>query len=532
MAFSSNGTSKPCLVRLPVELLLIIVDLLCETNSSGGGGQQATPSTHELRSLSLVCHHLRQLCLSRLFSRLKITHTGPLRLLKEKCDADPRFAALIKFLTFVGVTYEVLTISLYRQLDLARVDSPEERGDQKTRLEFLCRRRDPCDSPEESKAQYRYGPDILPTLLPRLTSLELLELPADQIDSGLLTTINSHPSLATVAVPKAESLQPLISATSSSLSKIRAHSASLNFSDCFPSPLLPSLTSRGPRLAHAIVCNERNARVGSDTLSLYGLERLDVQLYLKSTFPMAWLPAFVDRHGGLKTIKFRAHGFVWRRNPDIAFPLQFLDAAERQSLAGMVQLGHFSISRTIPASSLDDWPVVHLEMDIVRSVGVSALTIIRSTTPHLSSLVFRMAPSGKQSARIDTLVSLLSGFPSLQRLELHNVSRHLTFKGRAPWALPPSDSVVHTSRCVRAHRALRWVSGRVAQRELLLEVIHLTDDGFERLPETPGLHPWSLEVTYRVQENRDPELHGTPAEKFGRQVPKFSKSKGMKPALQ
>ncbi|KAJ6490283.1 hypothetical protein C8R47DRAFT_1319976 [Mycena vitilis] len=508
MAFSS----KLCLVRLPLELLLIIADFLCKPNSIGDGGQQATSSTHELRTLSLVCHHLRQLCLSRLFSRVKITRTGPLRQLKAKCDADPTFAALI------------------RQLDLAHVDSPEEREDQKNRLECLCKRRD-TRTPEEraliNGPEYRYGPDILPTLLPRLSSLELLEIAADQIDSGLLTTINSHPSLATVAVPEAEALQPLISATSSSLLKIRAHLASLNFSDCVPNPLLPSLMSRGPRLAHVIVCNAWNARIGPDALSLPGLERLDVQLYLKPTFQMSWLPDFVDRHVDLKTIKFRGHGVMWRKNQDITFPLQFLDAVERESLTGMVKLGHFSISRTMLASSLDDWPVVHLELEIIRGVGVSTLHVVRPLAPRLSSLVLRMAPAGKQRVQIGTLVSLLSAFPSLQRLELHNVSRHLAFKGRAPWALPPSDSVEHSSRCLRAHRALRWVSARVAQHALLLEVILITDEGFETLPETPGLHPWSLKVTYRVQQNHDLELHGTPVEKFGMQVPKSKQSKGI-----
>ncbi|KAJ6466688.1 hypothetical protein C8R47DRAFT_1153333 [Mycena vitilis] len=487
------------------------MDSLCETNLIVSVEKQKIPSTHHLYSLSLVSRHLRQLCLSRLFSRIKVTHTGPLRLLKAKCDADWRFTALI------------------RQLDLAQVESPEEREDQRNRLESFCRRRDICASPEERNSnngpEYRYGPDILPTLLPRLTSLKFLELAADQIDSRLLMTINSHPTLVTVAVCRA-ALETLISSTSSSLSKIRVHSASLRFTPSFQSPLLHSLMSRGLRLAHVIVGDEWRPRRGPDTLLLPGLEGIDVQLCLQPTLPMSWLPAFVDRHGGLKTIKFRAHGFVWRRNPDIVFPSEFLDAVERESLTGMVQLGHFSISRTMPASSLDDWPVVHLEMDIVRSVGVSALNIVHSMAPHLLSLVFRMAPAGKQRVQIDTLVSLLSAFPSLQRLELHNVSRHLAFKGRAPWALPPSDSVEHTSRCIRAHRALRWVSARVAERALLLEVIHLTDDGFERLPETPGLHPWSLKVTYRVQKNHDLELHGTPVEKFGMQLPKSKKAEG------
>jgi hypothetical protein len=89
------------------------------------------------------------------------------------------------------------------------------------------------------------------------------------------------------------------------------------------------------------------------------------------------------------------------------------------------------------------------------------------------------------------------------------VHRHLLFEGEAPWALPPSDpGLPPTSTCSVAHAALRWLTARVAQRALALEFIHITDEGYDFLNRRN--YPWDFEATYRVQENREIELYGTP----------------------
>ncbi|KAJ6466656.1 hypothetical protein C8R47DRAFT_1223858 [Mycena vitilis] len=160
------------LTSLPIELLLIIVGLLWQNGpilSMEFGETETARYTRDLHSLSLVSRNLRQLSLPRLFAHLKITNTRALRLLKMKCIAEPRFAAVIK------------------RLDLAHVDSPEEREDRRNRLQSVSTRRGTCGSQQDlNEVQYRYGPDMLPTILPRLTSLEILELGADQIDRNLL----------------------------------------------------------------------------------------------------------------------------------------------------------------------------------------------------------------------------------------------------------------------------------------------------------------------------------------------------------
>ncbi|KAJ6478509.1 hypothetical protein C8R47DRAFT_634170 [Mycena vitilis] len=483
----------PCYIgRLPAELLLIIVDFLCErstTPSTGCEPEHTIPTPH-LHCLSLVCRHLRRLCLARLFVRLKITHTTSLRLLTAKCAADAEFAGLI------------------RRLDLAHVNSPEEREDTKNRLEALARRRDAVRviSEKVDSEKYRYGPDILPTLLPCLKSLEWLDLSAKQINEKLLAIFNSHPSLSTVAVCDLHlnALQALSSSTSLSLSKIRVHSTLSDPSLRLQSSAMRSLMNGSPRLAHLTLHGETNVKAGPGTLSLPGLESLDIRMYTRPTLPMSWLPAFVDRHAGLKVIKFCGNDGIWRRNPDIVFPSQFLDAVEREPPPREVDVVAFSISRPQAASSLDDWPVIHLEL---KGVDASALRIARLMAAQLSSLVIRMPGFVKKRLHIDDLVASLSLFPSLQRLDLHGLYHHLLFEGQTPRALSPSDSIKQTSKCNDVHYALQHITARVAQRARSLSLIYITNAGTEFLPGTTLSRPWSLQVAYRVQQTRELEFH-------------------------
>ncbi|KAJ7886038.1 hypothetical protein B0H13DRAFT_902185 [Mycena leptocephala] len=268
--------------------------------------------------------------------------------------------------------------------------------------------------------------------------------------------------------------------------------------------------SRSPRLSHLMLRGESNIRVGAGSLIIPGLETLDIGVYIRPTSPMSWLPAFVERHPTLKVIKFSGHGSIWRRNPDILFPLQFMDAVKRESVKQRVRLIAFSVSPAQPASSLDDWPVVHLDMEITGGAGVSALRIISSMAPQVSSLVVRMSRFAKQPVHVEDLISAIGLFPALRRLELHCVYRHLTFEGQAPWPMPASSDNRKTSRSVEAHSALQWLSASVAQCALLLDAVHITDEGYDILNGRLS-HPWTLEVTYQVRRNPAYlELYGTP----------------------
>ncbi|KAJ6515573.1 hypothetical protein C8R45DRAFT_1067150 [Mycena sanguinolenta] len=486
-------------LRLPTELLLIVVRFLCEENpvpSTECDEERPAFSPRHLRSLSVASKHLRGLCVSRLFSHLRVTHTDQLKLLKVKCAVDPEFARLV------------------RQLDLAHIHSPEEQ-DSERRARSLA-------GPE---AIYRYGPDILPTFLPHLTSLEWLRLGTKQISAGLLLVLNSHPTLGTVAIRDRdlEGLRTLYSSTSLSLSKIRVHSAALSFSFGLRSPALQSLMDRNPTVANLIVRNATNIRLGSGDLLVPGLETLDIGVYMEPTSLMSWLPSFADRHHNLQVIKFSGCGSIWTTNPDISFPLQFIHALEIESMAGAVDLISFSILRTRSASSLDDWTVSHLEMAITKGVGISALTIANSMAPRLSSLIIRMPLSASQSVHIDYLILSVCCFQTLRRLELHRLSRHLLFEEGAPWALlPPDPDIRPTSRCAIAHAAYRWIAACVAQRIFSLDLIHITDEGRDYLNRRS--YPWDLELTYQVHQNRSIEVYGIPRFFVGSQFRGFKPS--------
>ncbi|KAF8213859.1 hypothetical protein K438DRAFT_1802396 [Mycena galopus ATCC 62051] len=262
------------------------------------------------------------------------------------------------------------------------------------------------------------------------------------------------------------------------------------------------------KVAHLIVQNKKNIRLGPGDLLVPGLETLDIGVYKESTSLMSWLPAFAGRHPQLQIIKFSGDGSTWEQNPDIIFPLQFLGALERESLTSTVDLVSFSISRTRSASSLDDWQVVHLEMELAKEAGLAALTIASSMTSRVSSLIIRMSRRARQPLHINDFISSLCLFQSLRRLELHCLSRHLFFEGRPPWASPPPNPDVRpTSRSAIAHAALQWLTACVAQRVASLDLVHITDEGHDFLDRRS--YPWRLRVTYLVQQNREVKVYGT-----------------------
>ncbi|KAJ7132251.1 hypothetical protein C8R44DRAFT_773541 [Mycena epipterygia] len=451
------------LLRLPNELLLIILDFLREATRGERGNWFY--STRHVHSLSLVNQRLRQLCLPLLFSSLKLRDTQQLQLLNTKCTEDVRFATLIKKLDLLDLFDEEL-------------------------------------------------PDFL-RLLGRLKSLEWLDLVGDQVDASLLATVNSHPNLTTFAVcdPHLRALKSFSTSTSASLSlsKILINSAVLTCTSTLQSPALYSLMNRNPRVAHLVLSDSMHIKAGPGNLLFPGLETLVIGVYCEPTFLMSWLPAFAERHTSLKTITFTGdrRGSSWTRNPEILFPLQFIDAVDREALTHTVALSAFSISRAGSTPSLDEWPVTELQITIVKPAGVAGLTIASFLAPQISSLDIRIARHGRRLIRMDDLVSPISRFPSLRRLELHNVYEHLRFDRRALRALPSSAPGRKASKCMDAHTALRWVTARAAQCSSSLDLIHITDQGHE--VENGTTHLWRLKATYQVQRNlRYIEFHGRP----------------------
>ncbi|KAK7030551.1 hypothetical protein R3P38DRAFT_2927621 [Favolaschia claudopus] len=190
----------------------------------------------------------------------------------------------------------------------------------------------------------------------------------------------------------------------------------------------------------------------------------------------------------------------------MAFPSQFSEAVERQALTRTMDLVAFSICRPKSASSLNDWPVVHLDLKICAGPGLGALRLASVLAPQMSSLTVRMSPLQRTSILFDELISSCCLFLSLQRLELHNIYMHLVHEGESPWLVPAvSDNDQPVSNCVIALSALRLLATRLAQRAPSLDVIHITDEGWDDCDNI-----WKLEATYKVGLHGDIVLQGTP----------------------
>jgi hypothetical protein len=237
-----------------------------------------------------------------------------------------------------------------------------------------------------------------------LKSLRRLELDADQVNADLIAAVNAHPKLHTVTIHDThlDTLGTLASSTSLSLSKILINSAILESARSRQASALRCLMSQRPRLRHLILRDKSILRDGGCILFLPGLEKLDITVYSEPTFPMAWMPAFVARHHSLAVITFSGDKFnPWKRNPDLLFPLQFLDAVERHSsLARAVFITSFSISRPGSLSSVDDWPVAELELALFKAIGISSFKIASTIAPRLSSLIVTMSHFDKRSIPI------------------------------------------------------------------------------------------------------------------------------------
>ncbi|KAJ7188664.1 hypothetical protein C8R46DRAFT_1205805 [Mycena filopes] len=432
--------------RLPAELLLMVIDHLSET------------SPDSIRSLSLTNRWLRELCLRPLFSTIQIRDVKEIVALESRATDDPEFARLI------------------RKLVLPQTESP----------------------------------GTLQTLLPRLPALKRLDMDARALDVDILTTINAHRSLETVAISD-EHLGALSSLLSTHLpfSKILVHLAIMDRRSP-QSPELHSVTSRGLRLTRLRL--NVTLRISPEAFSFPGLEEIEIRVDPQPRYPMSWLQGFVERHGCLKSVRFGgsadSSGSTWAGNPDIRFGQRFIDAVEREGLHRKLALTGFTTTCSQSGAFVEDWPVTQVDISIFKAVGASVLRMVGLLAPQLSVLTLSMPRFGRHPLAIEDLVSPLTFFPSLRRLELHGVYTHLSWDGEAPWELPPSTTGEQISGCLHAHAAFRWLITRAAHLAPSLENVYITDEGDDR--EGLWVYPWKLKVLYDVSTNHDLEVVGTP----------------------
>ncbi|KAJ7708766.1 hypothetical protein B0H17DRAFT_1030813 [Mycena rosella] len=467
---------SPQLLGLPVELLLIMLDDLFEIHCSPPPKNPYLPASDSanchrstsfrficyLRSLSTVSRRLRQLCLPLIFRTTRCTDLTRLQQLSAECTRNPNFARLI------------------RHLDLGEVDAR----------------------------------DVLLDLLPRLISLTWLELEASQLDARLLETMNSHASLDTVAVRDVH--LNALAALQLPFPKIIVRKTHLNRELKHESEALRAVVTRGAKFEHLILHDRRDFGNGGASLLLPGLEQVDVEMCCPIISIETWLPNFAQRHTSLNTIKFfDEYGMFWRENPNIPFAPQFIDALRRETPPLDAELRSFSLARVASWTSLNDWEPTQLGLLLRSQSGISALSAASVLAPRLSSLDLVLHGTyATTPIHIDDFAEPFRYVTALRTLHLTNAYGHLHVGGRAPWLAPQraAKPALGTSECVTAHHAMMWYMARVAQQAPSLDLIHVTDSGYDG--KGRYRHPWTLRASYRVRNNavRDLEVvGGTPA---------------------
>ncbi|KAF7356968.1 hypothetical protein MVEN_01033100 [Mycena venus] len=475
-----NSSLQPTrLLALPAEVLLIILGELWHSPARNPGLVRRDPSLRPtvgtfrsiggLRSISAVNRQLRVLCLLILFKITTCTGFDRFQQLCAKCKANPQFAGLIM------------------QLDVVAVDAA----------------------------------DVLHELLPFLTSLTWLDLSAHDLDTNLLALINSHPSLATVAVcdPRA-ALIDLVSSTDLPFSKILVSTTTFN-RDSLKSDHALVHNQRGGKFSHIVLLDDSQFdKVDVSSLVLPGLEQLDLKykrdrwtnhrLTPSPASQQSWLLNFAQRHTHLGTIKFTGWPLdVWKHSSGVPFAIPFVHAAREGGGYG-IGLKSFSIVRPASWSTLKDWEVSHVELELIVANKISpALMMAIALAPKLFSLDIVLDAQCSWSMHIDEFEKAFSLVPSLRTLHLTNAYAHLhAGSGRSPWIHSqrtrfPRDRF-GTSACVTALTALHWYMTRIVQQAPALEVIHSLDHGTDG--RVRSVTQWTLQASFGVRQTEAREL--------------------------
>jgi hypothetical protein len=151
------------------------------------------------------------------------------------------------------------------------------------------------------------------------------------------------------------------------------------------SPARELISTGGLGIKHLLVPHESLFTRGLETWQFRGLENVG---FLMRQHSQIWLSEFVRLHPGLRTIKLHTMaGFKpWCRSPSIPYSATILDALDADGLQQAIALDSLVISRTPTSSSVDDWEVTELNLDLASSL----LDVLRLTSrfyPTVTSLI-------------------------------------------------------------------------------------------------------------------------------------------------
>ncbi|KAJ7777339.1 hypothetical protein B0H16DRAFT_1505172 [Mycena metata] len=401
---------------------------------------------------------LRLLCLPILFKTIRCRSLNRLKQLQAECIVNPDLACLIEQLFVPLVDLAVATV--------------------------LC------------------------GLLPRLTALVWLDTAAIPHDTLFLDAVTSHPTLTTVAVHGR-----LNSGVLKGLSSANLPLSKILFPFVTPQKEFPTLIELGARFPRVYISENStrtNGAVGD--LLLPDLEELVVEVCGRMCSKHIWLPKFAQRHVHLGTILI-LNCFTRLDISDCVispFVPQFNELVRSGPVNSWVALKSFSLSRPASWSSLEDWPMMDLTLLICDDAGIRDLTKVFLLAPTISSLRidFLVRNRGPASIHIDHFAEPFSSLPSLQILHLENAYIHLQSEQMLSDSENPREFGGKSSGCFSALRVMRRHMERVAQAAKAVELIHITDAGFDG----KDSNTWKLELSYEVRSNesRDLAVVGSP----------------------
>ncbi|KAJ7579736.1 hypothetical protein C8J56DRAFT_1104621 [Mycena floridula] len=443
--------------NFPAELLREFVSLLVDDDEYEYNGYPDSlyhQASMDILSLSTVNHQFRSICSPFLFSYIHCKSLNELESLEYECSAKSAFTGFI------------------RTLD---IDPFLEVGDN-----FHTR-----------------GSALLVRLLVYLDSLAWLKLRDGRlIEASVVTSINAHPTLETVAVSEYSQIQTFLEAVGKTvpLDKFLIHKFGLDKDN---SRCLSLFEEHNIRLASLFFCG--NAPLSRIETRLLQCDLRELSIYDHLQISADQFHAFVALHPTLTRINiYDVNALGWHESTlSKQHITSFRNAAEEESLGPNIMQFSISLSpsTSTPAAGFDGWEVTRLDFGSVFS-PIETLSLAGTVFPKVTSLSITLV-NREDPINIKALVALIfKYFPNLRAFGLHPASGLLTW---TPQQIPtfvefPGEPV----ELEDAAACLRTIAWHMFQASSLLATIEVSN--YDRRPRHE-LVTWSYQALYKAQRN-------------------------------
>ncbi|KAJ3769165.1 hypothetical protein FB446DRAFT_748933 [Lentinula raphanica] len=312
--------------------------------------------------------------------------------------------------------------------------------------------------------------------LPRLKQLSEVQLRSSRRNTGLLRALLVHPGVKSILIRDL----PDKSMCDADLSKVILNP--YGFFTVFPSEYEEFL-DRGMRLlclrfAEPLLIDQS---LGSRVFS--GLE--EIQMRMGSTgqyVSFSFLPVLLTTHPNLKKLWIHDDAqlsYFTRHAPP--FIASFAEASQGLDLKKAFHIIDIGLCRS-PGQSSNEWSVMGLTLKTTTASAslIEILSLVASSFPQLEVLRLDVMKH-KPTYHINDLTTVFQQFLSLKTLYLLGVYDRLDFGSNQE--LPYVHEVDFTDAldvlCARAETGLLWFISKVAREARSLDMIYLSDDGYD-----------------------------------------------------